>query len=62
MKPLKKHLMDIAKDLKDDTTIDDVIERLHFIAQVEAGIRSDDEGRTISHEEMKKRIKEWQSR
>ncbi len=62
MNPLKKQLETIAKDLTDESTVEDVIERLHFIAQVEAGIKADDEGRTISHEEMKKRIKEWQSR
>ena len=54
--PVKKHLMRIARELPEDATIDDAIEKLHFIAQVEAGIKAADEGRLIPHEEVKKRI------
>lgn len=55
----KQQAIKAIKALPDDATIEDMIERLHFIAQIEAGIRAANEGRVISHEEMKKRIDQW---
>lgn len=62
MSPIKQAALKAIRALPDDATIEDIIERLHFIAQVEAGLRDLDEGRFITHEEMKKRIRECRSK
>lgn len=59
MTPVKQQALKAIKSMPDESTIDDIIERLHFIAQVEAGIRDADEGRVLTHEEVKKRVVKW---
>lgn len=59
MTPVKQQALKAIKSMPDESTIDDIIERLHFIAQVEAGIRDADEGRILTHEEVKKRVVKW---
>lgn len=58
----KQLALKAIKTMPDEATLEEIIERLHFIGQVNAGIRDADEGRTISHEEMKKRVRKWQSK
>ena len=57
----KQQTLKAIKTMLDESTIEDIMVRLHFIAQVDAGLRDADEKRTITHEEMKKRVKQWQS-
>ena len=39
-----------------DATLDDAIERLVFLAKIEAGLSELDAGKGISHEEAKRRL------
>lgn len=59
MTPVKQQALKAIKAMPDESTIDDIIERLHFIAQVEAGIRDANEGRTLTHEEVKQQVVKW---
>lgn len=52
----KKRILDALENLDDDASIEDAIERLYFLAKVEKGFTQLDEGRTIEHDEMKKRF------
>lgn len=38
--------------LPDDATVEDAMERLAFLADIEAGLADADAGRTVSHEEV----------
>ncbi|HQG29854.1 MAG TPA: hypothetical protein PLY73_14980 [Candidatus Ozemobacteraceae bacterium] len=62
MTPVKQQALKAIKSMPEESTIDDIIERLHFIAQVEAGIHDADEGRILTHEEVKKRVVKWLQR
>ena len=62
MTPVKQQALKAIKSMPDESTIDDIIERLHFIAQVDAGIRDADEGRILTNEEVKKRVVKWLQR
>jgi predicted transcriptional regulator len=42
--------------LPDDASVEDVIERLCFLAKVQQGLRELDEGRGVPHEDAKRRI------
>jgi len=55
----KQLALKAIKTMPDEATLEEIMERLHFIGQVNAGIRDADEGRTISHEEVKKRVRLW---
>jgi predicted transcriptional regulator len=52
----KQKILNVVKQLPDDATIEDAIERLYFLAKIEKGIREADAGLTVSHDEAKKRL------
>lgn len=52
----KKLLRETLDKLPDDATLEEVIERLLFLAEIEQGIADADAGRMISHEEAKARL------
>jgi len=53
---LKEKILRALQPLPDDTTIEDAIERLCFLAKVEEGLRQSDHGDTVSHDEAKRRL------
>ena len=56
----KEHIAEIIKRQRDDSSYDDIIRELAFDLMVQRGLKDSDERRTISNEEMKRRIKTWQ--
>lgn len=46
----------MLRALPEHATPDVVIERLRFIAKIEAGLRQSDAGRLVSHDEIKKQF------
>jgi predicted transcriptional regulator len=55
----KTKMIEAVEDLPDDAAIEDVMERLLFLAKVERGLKQADAGKTISHLEVKERMAEW---
>lgn len=53
---IKERVLEAVRDLPDDATVEDAMERLHFLARVEEGERQADAGETLSHEEAKHRL------
>ncbi|HEU4873750.1 MAG TPA: hypothetical protein VFT44_11695 [Pyrinomonadaceae bacterium] len=60
MATAKEHLAEIIKRQPDDSTYDDIIRELAFDLMVQRGLKDSDEQRTISSDEMERRIKTWQ--
>jgi predicted transcriptional regulator len=52
----KDRVLEAVRDLPEDATVEDAMERLYFLAKVEEGLRQADAGQTVSHEEAKRRI------
>jgi hypothetical protein len=46
----KERVLQALKDMPDDASIEDAMERLLFLAKIEKGIVQADAGQTISHE------------
>ncbi len=53
---IKERVLDAVRDLPEDTTVEEAMERLYFLAKIEEGLRQADAGQTVSHEEAKQRI------
>ena len=51
----KQRAIDAIRSLPDGATLDDVIERLCFIAKIEEGLQQSRAGQVVPHEEIKKR-------
>jgi len=52
----RDRILDALQDLPGDATFDDAIERLVFLAKVDAGLTGLDEGKGVPHEEAKRRL------
>jgi predicted transcriptional regulator len=52
----RDRILDALQDLPPDASFDDAIERLVFLAKVEAGLAELDEGKGLPHEEVKQRL------
>ena len=52
----REQILEALRDLPDDATFDDAIERLTFLAKIDAGLAELDAGKGIPHEEVKRRL------
>jgi predicted transcriptional regulator len=59
MSPAKEQLIRLIQDQPDDSSYEEILRELAFAAMVERGIADSDAGKTISNEEMARRIESW---
>ncbi|HEU0168079.1 MAG TPA: hypothetical protein VFS62_09905 [Chloroflexota bacterium] len=52
----RERILKALEDLPQDATFDDAIERLVFLAKIDAGLAELDAGRGIPHAEVKRRL------
>lgn len=52
----RDRMIDALRELPADATVDDAIERLVFLAKIEAGLAELDRGEGFPHEEVKRRL------
>lgn len=56
MQTAKESARDLIDRLPDQVTWEDIMYELYVKQKIEVGIKAVEEGRTISHEEMKRRL------
>ena len=56
MEPAKEQAKKALSTLPDDATWEDIMYKLYVMEQIALGTKDLDEGRTVSHEEVKKRF------
>ncbi len=59
---VKQEVIKMIQSLPDEISIDDIMAKLYFKAQVDAGLKELDEGKGLSHEEVEKRMSKWLSK
>jgi predicted transcriptional regulator len=59
MPGVKEQVLQIIQALPEDMTLEDVMDELYFKMQVDAGLKELDEGKSIPHEEVEKRMSRW---
>ena len=52
----KQRAIEALRALPEHATLVDAIERLCFIAKIEEGVRQSEEGRLVTHDEVKKQF------
>lgn len=52
----KDLLRETAENLPANAPIEEAMERLYFLSKIERGVQQADAGKTVSHEEVKKRL------
>lgn len=56
MPTTKKQALEMIKKLPEKATWDDIMYEIYVRKKIEAGIKAAEEGRVISHDEVKKRF------
>jgi predicted transcriptional regulator len=56
----KEQISEIIRRQPEDSSYDEIVRELAFELMVQRGLKDSDEGRTITNEEMQRRIKTWQ--
>lgn len=59
MKAPKTQIKKILDRLPEDSSYDEILKELAFFKIVERGLKDSKNGKIITNEEMKKRIKSW---
>ena len=55
----KQSLVQVVNELPNDFNLDELMEKLVVIEKIESGLNDVKNGRTISHEKVKKEVKKW---
>lgn len=58
---IKEIAIKSIQELPEDSTWEDIQERINFIAGVRKGLRELDEGKGIPHEKVREEFREWLS-
>ena len=58
----KQLVLDTVRKMPDKATIEQILERLAILAAIRRGEEAADQGKVISHAEMKKRAKSWNTK
>jgi len=59
MPTIKEKVTEIVQAQPDDSSFDEILRELAFSRMVERGLENSRQGRTISNEEMERRIRLW---
>ena len=56
---IKESVKQLFDKLPDDSKYEDIIAEIYFKQHIEEGLMQLDEGKGISHDEVKKRLEKW---
>ena len=59
MESAKEEVIQLLKDLPDNSTIEEIQYHLYIRQKIQRGIKDVDEGRTYTQAEMEKRMEKW---
>ena len=55
----KQLVLDTVHKLPDDTPLEEISEEIEFLMAVQQGLKALDEGRVVSHEDVKAPVASW---
>ena len=59
MQAVKQEALEPIAKLPDDTDMDEIMYRLYVLDKIRKGREAAEQGRTISHEDLKREIETW---
>jgi predicted transcriptional regulator len=59
MSTAKEQITELVQKQPDDSSYDEIVRELAFHLMVQRGLKDSDAGRTITNEEMERRITTW---
>ena len=58
----KEEVMELLKEVPDDSTFEEIQYHLYVRQKIQRGIKDVEEGRTHTQEEMEKRMEKWRAK
>ena len=55
----KEQVLEAVRELPDDASLDQIADRIEFLAAVQKGIGQIDRGEGIPHDEVRKQLASW---
>jgi len=55
----KNRAIEAIQEMPAEFELDELIEKLIFLEKIEKGLQQLEDGNTISHDEVKKKVKSW---
>lgn len=52
----RDRVLEVIQQLPSDTSVEEAMERLYFLADIEAGLKQVEQGQVLSHEEAQRRL------
>ena len=62
MRTAKDEVRELLENLPDDASLEDIQYHLYVRQKVQKGLEAAEQGRTLSHEEMMRRMSRWLER
>ena len=59
MRTAKDEVRELLESLPDDASLEDIQYHLYVRQKIQRGLEADEEGRTITHEEVVRRMSRW---
>ncbi len=56
---VKHDVIEMIRNLPDEAGYDDIMAEIYFRQKVDKSLKQIDEGKTLSHEEVKQRMSKW---
>jgi predicted transcriptional regulator len=56
---IKEHMVRIIRAQPEDSSFDEILRELAFARMIERGLEDVDQGRTVSHEEVRREVEAW---
>lgn len=56
---VKEQVVQIIQAQLDDSSFDEILRELAFARMIERGLEDVDQGRTVSHEEVRREVETW---
>jgi predicted transcriptional regulator len=60
MSAVKEKMADVIQSQPEDATYEEILRELAFEQMIASGLKDSREGKTISNDEMKRRLSAWQ--
>lgn len=57
---VKEKVLETIRSLPDEFSLDELVERLILLEKINTGLQEVEEGKVVSQEEAKERMKKWQ--
>lgn len=56
---VKERMVEIIEAQPADSSFDEILRELAFARMIEQGLRDVDQGRTVSHDEVRREVESW---